>query len=132
NGDRLREPDRAAVARRHHEHVHRLLLALGHEGARQAEQRREDERTPEQAERRQLLVLVQRRLAAGTAADVRERGHDEVEDRERREDEEQHRGKRLLRPQLEQEVLARQRSDVADIAHWPTSGWTLTPSPGIS
>jgi len=37
----------------------------------------------------------------------------EVEDREGRQDEEQHRGQRLLRPQLEEEILARKRGDVS-------------------
>ena len=44
------------------------------------------------------------------AARGRRDRHDEVEDRQRREDEEQHRGQRLLRPQLEQQVLARERA----------------------
>ena len=43
------EPDRAAVARREQEPVDQPLLPLGDERARQAEERREDDRDPEQA-----------------------------------------------------------------------------------
>ena len=50
--------------------------------------------------------------AVACSRDVRQRGR-EVEDRQRREDEQQHRRQRLLRPQLEQQVLARERGDVA-------------------
>ena len=74
--ERLREPDRAPVARREHERVEQALLALGDEGPRQAEQRGEDDRRPEQAERS---------VVAGAA---RQR---EVEDRQRRDHEQQHR-----------------------------------------
>ena len=35
----------------------------------------------------------------------------------RRDDEEEHRRQRVARPQLEQQVLARERADVADVAH---------------
>ena len=41
----------------------------------------------------------------------------EVEHRQRREHEDRHRGQRLPRAQLEQEVLAQQRRDVAGVAH---------------
>ena len=51
----LAEPDRAAVAGREHEPVERAVLALGRPGAREAEQRREDERHPEQPVRRDLV-----------------------------------------------------------------------------
>ena len=44
-------------------------------------------------------------------------GQDEVEDDERREDEEEHRRQRVARAQLEQEVLARERSDVGEVVH---------------
>ena len=76
------------------------LLALGREGARQPEERREDDRDPEQA------GLGALRRAA------RER---EVEDRQRRDDEEQHRRQRVARAQLEQQVLARERRDVSGV-----------------
>ena len=98
----LAEPDRAAVARREHEPVERAALALRRPRARQAEQRREDERDPEQPLCRDLV------------GPGRER---EVEDDERRDDEEQHRGQRVPRPQLEPEVLARERADVGEVAH---------------
>ena len=52
DGDRLAEPDRAAVAGREHEPVERAALALGHPRPREPEQRGEDERHPEQAVRR--------------------------------------------------------------------------------
>ena len=42
-------------------------------------------------------------------------GKREVEDRQRRDDEQQHRGQRVSRPQLEQQVLARERRDVSGI-----------------
>src|SRR6185312_9807166 len=42
---------------------------------------------------------------------------DEVEDDERRDDEEEHRGDRVARPQLEQQVLARERTDVGEVGH---------------
>ena len=51
--DRLREPDRAAVARREHEAVEHALLALGHERPAEPEQRGEDDRDPEEAARRE-------------------------------------------------------------------------------
>ena len=40
-----------------------------------------------------------------------------MEDDEDRQDEEQHRGQRVARPQLEQQVLARERADVGEVAH---------------
>ena len=91
------EPDRAAVDRREHEPVEHALLALGHERAREPEQRGEEDRDPEQPDR----------LALRPAP-----GQREVEDDERREDEQQHRRQRLARAQLEQQVLARERGDV--------------------
>ena len=99
---RLGEPDRAAVARREHEPVEHPLLALRHERAAEPEQRREEDRDPEQAAR-----LEPRRR----------RRQREVEDDERRDDEEEHRRQRVPRPQLEQQVLARERADVADVVH---------------
>ena len=102
HGDRLAEPDRAAIARRENERVEHPLLALGDERARQPEQRREDERRPEQAERRLVARAARQR---------------EVEDRQRRDHEEEHRRQRLLRAQLEQQVLARERADVGEVGH---------------
>src|SRR5438105_872822 len=100
--DRLAEPDRASIRGREHEPVHHVLLALGREAAREAEESREDERHPEQPE-------------GGEPRGVpRER---EVEDDECRDDEEQHRRQRVARPQLEPEVLSRQRRDVGEVAH---------------
>ena len=48
---RLAEPDRAPVARREHETVEHAVLVLGNPGAREPEQRGEDDRHPEQAVR---------------------------------------------------------------------------------
>ena len=80
HADRLPEPDRAPVAGREHEPVERPLLALGGKRTGEPEQRGEDDRDPEQA-----------RLGAGGGAG-RQR---EVEDRQRRDDEEEHRGQRV-------------------------------------
>ena len=91
--ERLAEPDRTAVAGSEHERVEHPLLALGDERAGQPQQRREDERSPEQPER------------GGMARSVRQ---GEVEDRQRGDHEEQHRRQRLLRAQLQQQILARQ------------------------
>ena len=91
---RLREPDRAAVDRREHEPVEQALLALGDERAAEAEQRREEDRHPEQPE------LGEPRRAG------RQR---EVEDDQDRDHEQQHRGQRVPGPQLEPQVLARER-----------------------
>src|SRR5262249_24424281 len=41
----------------------------------------------------------------------------EVEDDEDGDDEEEHRGQRLPRAQLEQEILARERADVREVPH---------------
>src|SRR5436190_1016075 len=49
--DRLAEPDRASVARRQDETVDHSLLALRGEGACKPEERREDDRDPEQPRR---------------------------------------------------------------------------------
>src|SRR4051812_41834886 len=76
DGDALRDPDRAPVARGEDQRVHRPLLPLGHERAREAEERGEDERDPEEAERGDVTRAARER---------------EVEDRQRREDEQQHR-----------------------------------------
>src|SRR5438874_1415884 len=73
HGDALRRPDRAPVARREHEPVEQVLLALGHEGTRQAEDGREEERDPQQAFGRQVRAV---------------RGQGEVEDDKGRDDEE--------------------------------------------
>ena len=94
---RLRQPDRAAVDRREHEPVEQALLPLGDERAAEAEQRGEEDRHPEQAE------LGEPRGAG------RER---EVEDDEDRDHEQQHRGQRVAGPQLEPQVLPRQRRRV--------------------
>src|SRR5919109_1145148 len=100
--DRLPEPDRAPIRRGEHEPVEHVLLALGSEAAGQAEQRREDQRHPEQAERREPRGVLRQR---------------EVEDDERRDDEEQHRRQRVPRAQLEPQILARERPHVAQVAH---------------
>ena len=113
-GERLAEPDRAAVARREHEAVERAALALGRPRPGEAEQRREDDRDPEQA------------VGSVVAGPGRER---EVEDRERREDEEQHRRQRVPGPELEPQVLARERDDVGGVerdassSRGPAGGW---------
>src|SRR5918999_1408545 len=97
--DQLREPDRAAVARREHERVQQALLALGDEGAAEGEERGEDDRHPEQALRR-LRLLAREREAEG----------DEGGD-----DEEQHRRQHLAAAQLQEEILAGQGGGVADV-----------------
>ena len=100
--ERLREPDRAAVARGEHEPVEHALLPLGDEGAAEAEQRGEDDRDPEQPARGEIRRARRKR---------------EVEDDEDRDDEEQHRRQRVARAQLEQQVLARERAHVGGVAH---------------
>src|SRR5207249_8201038 len=75
---------------------------FGHERAPESEQRREEDRDPEQAARLQPRRAPRQR---------------EVEDDEDRRDEEDHRRQGVPRPQLEQEVLAGQGSDVAEVAH---------------
>ena len=99
---RLAEPDRAAVARREDKCVEEALLALGHERAGERQERREDERHPEESERGDVTAAVRQ---------------GEMEDRERRDHEEQHRGQRLLGSELEQQILARERGDVAEVVH---------------
>src|SRR5438094_1833475 len=99
---RLRDPDRAAVGRREHEAVEHALLALGHERAAEPEQRGEDDRDPEQAVRREIR---------------RARRQREMEDDEDGDDEEQHGRERVPRAQLEQEVLARERTHVGEVVH---------------
>src|SRR5829696_9129174 len=103
--EHLPEPDRAAVARREHERVEDPLLALGHERAAEPQQRREDDRDPEEALRRGLLLRRER----------------ETERDEHREHEQRHRGKELLPAQLEEEVLACERGGVADVAAHPNA-----------
>ena len=68
----------------------------------EAEQRGEDDRDPEQPGRRELGGIA---------------GKGEVEDDQRREDEEQHRRQRVSRPQLEQKIFARERTDVGEVHH---------------
>src|SRR5205814_7521296 len=97
----LRKPDRAPVARREHERVEQALLALRDERASETEQRGEEDRDPEEAELRE----------PGRAG--RER---EVEDREDRKHEQQHRRERVAGPELEPQVLARQGRGVSQIA----------------
>ena len=99
---RLRDPDRAAVARREHERVDQALLALGDERARQAEQRGEDDRRPRagRAQRRRPLPRGSAKWKIVSAA----RTNSSIA------------GSGLLRAQLEQQVLARQRGDVGDVA----------------
>jgi len=46
--ERLRQPDRRAVARRKHERVQQPLVSLGSERSQEPEERGEDERHPEQ------------------------------------------------------------------------------------
>src|SRR5207244_4366035 len=98
------------VARREDETVERPLLALGHERPSQAEQRREENRNPQQP--------------AGLEPRWRP-GECEVEDDEHRGDEEKHRRQRVPRPQLEQEVLASERSHVAGVAHHASASLPL-------
>ena len=95
HGERLAEPDRTAVARREHERVEHPLLAFGHERARQAEERGEDQRDPEQAaaRRRRSLPCGSAKWKIVSAASTNSSIG----------------GQRLLRPQLEQQVLARER-----------------------
>src|SRR4029079_7941902 len=66
------------------------------------EQRGEHERNPEQA---------------GGGEFGRVTGKDEVEDDERRDDEQQHRRQRVACAQLEQQILARECSDVREVRH---------------
>src|SRR6202008_440969 len=94
--------DRAAVARREHKPVERPLLTLGHEGAAEAEQGREENRDPEQANR------------------FEPRGglwQWKVEDDKHSGDEENLRGQRVSCAQLRQEVFPRERPDVAEVPH---------------
>ena len=88
--DRLAEPDGAPIAGRQHEPVEDAVLLLGHPRTREPEQRREDDRDPEQPVRRIVLRVGRKR---------------EAEDDERREDEQQHRRERVARPELDLEVL---------------------------
>ena len=99
--ERLPEPDRTSVTRREHEAVERARLTLGRPGARQAEERGEDERDPEEA-------------VGGVVRGVGRKR--EVEHDERGEDEQEHRRERLARAQLEPEILARQRHDVGAVS----------------
>jgi hypothetical protein len=88
---------RNAVAGCKHEAVERAGLPLGFPGAREAEQGGEDERDPEEAVR-------------GVLADAL--GKSEVEDDEGCHDEQQHRGQRVPRAELEAQVLVCERRDV--------------------
>src|SRR3954469_3793103 len=98
--EQLPEPDRAAVARREHERVEHALLPLGDERAAEAEQRGEQDREPEQPGGRVRVVARE----------------GEPERDEHRDDEERHRRQRVAPAQLEQQVLARERRGVADVA----------------
>src|SRR5581483_10367151 len=84
------------------EAVERSLLALRHEGATQPEEGGEQDRDPEEAAR----------LEAGRRPRQRE-----MEDDEDGRDEEEHCRQRVARPELEEEVLARERADIAGVAH---------------
>src|SRR5262249_39340892 len=100
HGDRLREPDRAAIAGSEQEAVDQALLALGDERTRQAEQRREDDRDPEQTLRSKLGAVGRER---------------KVEDDERCDDEDQHRRNGVARPELQSEVLAGEHQHVGEV-----------------
>src|SRR5262249_45680435 len=100
--ERLRKPDRTAVARREHKPVHRPLFPLRHERPTEREQRGEKDRDPEEARRLEPRRLTWQR---------------KVEDDEDGRDEEEHRRQRVPRPQLEQQILPRKRTNVADVAH---------------
>src|SRR5437870_2357530 len=52
-GKPLAEPDRTPVAGREHESVQHAVLPLGDEGAPEAEERREEDRDPQEAARRE-------------------------------------------------------------------------------
>ena len=96
---RLGHEQRGAVDRRQQEAVEAALLALGHEQARDAEHGREQQRHPQHPGRQ---------LALDRAAVERE-----VEEHERAEAEQQHRGHRLAGPQLDPQVLAHEGADRA-------------------
>src|SRR6266545_1240525 len=99
--EQLAEPDRAAVAGRQDERVEQALVPLGRERPRQRQQRGEEHRDPQEALGR-LALLVGKREAED----------DQGADHERR-----HRRHGLAPPQLEQEVLARQRHRVGEVRH---------------
>ena len=101
--DPLREPDRAAVARREDE---RRRAAACSRSATNARSR------PSSAVK--TIATQSSPLAASVA---RSAGSAKWKIDERREDEEQHRGQRVARPQLEQQVLARERGDVGEVPH---------------
>ena len=99
--EHLADPDRAPVGRREHEPVQHALFPLGDERAAETEQRSEDDRHPEQSERGSL-----RRVGRQS----------EVEDDQHAHDEEQHRRQRVARPELEEQILARERRSVSEVA----------------
>ena len=98
----LAEPDGAAVARREDEPVEHAMLVLRDPGPREPEQRGEDDRDPEQPVR---------------GAGPRLLGKCEVEDDERRQDEEEHGWQRVPPPELDPQVLPRQSGDVGEVRH---------------
>src|SRR5215208_689912 len=98
---RLSEPDGASIRRRQHEPVEHSLLALRDERAREPEQRGEDNRHPQKPEARELAGAGRQR---------------EVEDHEGSRDEDQHGRQRVPRAHLEQQILARERRDISDVA----------------
>jgi hypothetical protein len=99
--DHLRQPDRAPVARRQHERVEQTLLALGDEDAAEPEERGKDDCHPEQAELGQPRGAGRKR---------------EMEHRQDRDHEQEHRRQGVPRPQLEAQIVARQHRRVYEVA----------------
>src|SRR4051812_19567527 len=102
DAERLGQPDGAPVAGGEHEPVEHALVSLRSERPREAQERCEEKRDPQEPRRSSL-----RRVG-------RER---EVKDDEGGEDEKEHRRQCVPRAQLEQDVLAGQCRDVGEIGH---------------